>query len=676
MVYMTERCKAVIHMLMTADTWLTLPQLEEALGVSRRSIYYDLCRVNEWLEEHGIPELEVVRGKGIFITPRLREQIEQVAEQTETADCYIFSPMERIHVIICTIILSDGPVYIDRLTDFCQVSRNTIFNDLRVVVNQLQDYDLSLRYESKNGYFIEGDCMKLRAVFLLHLHELETLAKEGRLPFIGKDVLERNLARLKQVESGLNTKYVEGTLLSLAALLPVMERGNSQLYFPNLKREELERTREWLLIGQQFQELESREQVYLCLHFLGSRVAVADTDIFEESSNQSTYELTKALVAEFEKHACVLFGNREELERQLFVHINSSLYRYQYGIQIGESMCNDIIREYPELFDITKSVSHYLEQQVGLPIPDSEVAYLALHFGAHLSIARRDDSRLRILIVCVNGISTGNMLKRELIKLLPQAEIVGVSARATVQNAQDICDLVITTVKMKCIVPTILVHPILTRYDRECILNHPRVKTARGAVDEKKLFAVLEPFIAREKREAARRALQEYLGGDDGGHPAAAATDSLTRALTMETLTVVTDTCRWTESIWNTGRTLVERGNIQEAYLRRIISQIRYYGPYMFITPRVILAHARPEDGVHTMGVAMAVYKKGVRFSDFHTANIVIVLAAEDQEKHLRILRDISAVFSIQARIDDILALDTARQVREYLMGVLEHDNG
>ncbi len=89
-------------------------------------------------------------------------------------------------------------------------------------------------------------------------------------------------------------------------------------------------------------------------------------------------------MTEFEKIACVCFNNRDELERALFIHIRSSLYRFRYGIQLGNPMHEDIVREYGNLFDITKSVAQYLERMIGLPITDSEAAYLTLHFdGQH-----------------------------------------------------------------------------------------------------------------------------------------------------------------------------------------------------------------------------------------------------------------------------------------------------
>lgn len=127
----------------------------------------------------------------------------------------------------------------------------------------------------------------------------------------------------------------------------------------------------------------------MSLHLLGSRLSVSTDKIFEDKSDQSIYGIVKTLVSEFEKIACVYFSERDELERALFIHIRSSLYRFKYGIQLGNPMREDIVREYPNLFNITKSVTKYLEHMLGLPVTDSEIAYLTLHFGAFLKIAEK-----------------------------------------------------------------------------------------------------------------------------------------------------------------------------------------------------------------------------------------------------------------------------------------------
>ena len=89
-------------------------------------------------------------------------------------------------------------------------------------------------------------------------------------------------------------------------------------------------------------------------------------------------------MAEFERLACVIFEPKDGLIQDLYRHIEASIYRYRFGIQIGNLMAEDIKREYPYIFDVVRQTAQYLEQQIGVQISDSEVSYLTLHFGAHL----------------------------------------------------------------------------------------------------------------------------------------------------------------------------------------------------------------------------------------------------------------------------------------------------
>lgn len=669
MAYLNARCKEILQMLFDSDTYISLQQIAKVLKVSRRSIYYDLCRINEWLEEKGISELEVVRGKGLLLDASTKEQIRNCVEDTSNEDAYVLSPMERVRIIICSIIYSETPVYIDKLTAYCRVSRNTIFNDLRVVLNQLQDYDLNLEYESKKGYSISGDAIKTRAVFLLNFHELQSIFTNGGLKFIEKEKIEHNIQLLKKIEKELHIEYIPGNLESLAVLLPLMERGDETLYFANLKKQELENTKEYQLTQKYFPKLIEKEKIYLCLHLLGARVINTSDDIFENCTNQTVYEITKALVSEFEKVACVVFDDREELERELFVHINSSMYRYQYGIQYMDTMNNDIIREYPDLFEITKIVSKYLERQIGLPIPDAEVAYLALHFGAYVPVPKAQDEKLRILIVCANGVSTGNMIKRELKKMLPEAEVIGIKSASNVQNVQRICDLIVSTVKIKSVVPVIQVHPILTDEDRAVILRHLKLKNNSDLINVNEIFGIVKPYILKENYEKVKQQIEDYLhyGHIEHYQEEKKRYKGLLDVLSVKKIGIYGDQYKWTQALWMAGESLLTAESIQPEYIESIISQLRYYGPYMFIAPRVILAHAKTENGVNNLDCSLHIFKRPVEFSENDKANVVILLAAEDQENHLKILSDIVTVFSEESKVDEILQLKEAADVRNYL---------
>lgn len=676
MIYINARCKRILSMLMSGKNFLQVSQIASETGVSRRSIYYDLCKINEWLVYYGIPEIEVIRSKGIYITEENKRRIEGITENEHSEEQYVFSPSERVKIIYCYIMIThlSEHVYIEQLSEYCQVSRNTIFNDLRVVVSQLQEYNLELVYESKKGYKISGDVVSIRALFFMYFSSLIPLLDSGVLNFLDREPIQVYQEKLEEIAKRLNTEYVDGVLFSLAVLVPLMYKGARRPYFPNLKKEKVTNTREYSLVREYFPDLSEPEQLYMCLHLLGSRVAVPADSMFENHADQSVYEITKALVDEFERCASVSFSNREELERALFVHINTSMYRYQYGIQIGNSLSADIIREYPNLFEITKQVSRYLQQQIGLPIPDSEIAYLALHFGSHLKIDSQNNRRLRILIVCVNGISTGNMLKHEIQKLLPEAEIVDVVAAKDNVNVQKSFDLVISTTQIKSYVPVLVVHPILTDFDRKIILKHQLVEKNRKLTESRGVFEVVKKYVAKEDYDNLKRDLREYLENDeDALEEISLPADSagLLEMLKKDKIVITEEAFEWPEAISFAGKALVEAGSIETDYLENVISQVHEYGPCMFIARGLILAHAKPEAGVKRLDISMTVFHNPVSFEGAQEAKIIITLAAEDQEKHLKILRDIMTVFSQEDNVDRLAELESGSAILEAIEAII-----
>lgn len=663
---LNQRCEKILSILTHESGYVSLKRLSEKTGVSRRSIYYDICKINEWLEEHDIQELEPERGKGIFISAGDKEKILDALDEKEYEEYYQFLPSERVKLVICSVIHSRRPVYIEQLIDLCHISRNTVFGDIRVAIQRLHEYSLELNYESKCGYYLTGDPIQIRALFILYYEELRPLCASGLIPFLNRSSVQEYYDRLCALKDELGIEYVEGSLDALALLLPIMYQSTDKLEFAGLKRTELFESMEYQMVCKYFPDLREEEQIYLSLHLLGSRLSVATEEIFEKRSDQSVYVITKALVTEFEKTACITFTDKDELERALFLHLRASMYRYQYGIQFGNPMCEDIMREYPHLFEITKYVSAYLGKMIGLPIPDSEVAYLALHFGAFLKPTEGTQSHLRILIVCTNGVSTGNMLKYEVKNLLPNAEITGVTAASALTDIQQDCDLIISTVKIHSIVPVLVVHPILTEEDRIYILSNSLVNNRRSAGAFEELFDMMKKYVDSSQHENLRKDISQYL--EQMAAPADSLTGrkncGITELLDASRVCVFEEPLTWADAVYRTGEMLIRNASITKSYLDAIVSQIMYYGPYMFITEHVVLAHAKPEDGVNRRDLSLAVCKEPVQFPKQRIAKVIFVLSAEDNEKHLQILNDI---LNFAKEEGNLLALEQASGIGEIL---------
>ena len=106
---------------------------------------------------------------------------------------------------------------------------------------------------------------------------------------------------------------------------------------------------------------------------------------------------------------------------------------------------------------------------------------------------------------------------------------------------------------------------------------------------------------------------------------------------------IIKDKFKWQDAIKVSGEVLLENKLIRQSYIDSIIYKTDQYGPYMFITKQVFLAHSEIEDGAQSMGLSMTIFKKPVEFITLDVkqrfAKIILMLSAQDQKSHIRLFR-------------------------------------
>ena len=119
----------------------------------------------------------------------------------------------------------------------------------------------------------------------------------------------------------------------------------------------------------------------------------------------------------------------------------------------------------------------------------------------------------------------------------------------------------------------------------------------------------------------------------------------------------------WERALYTTAFPLIERKSIDENYVRCIIDRLLEAGPYMFVTKDLILAHARPENGVKHLDMAIGIAPDGVTFAEGKTARVIFLLVVEDQQKHMGILRDIRKSLAKSQQIDELIEAGDAKKI-------------
>ena len=678
-----QRCLELLKLILYANGPVRIGAITEQLDVSRRSAYYDLEKIDDWLSAHSLPKLLRDRAKGISVTSGQAYRIQQLLFHDKENPLRVFTPMEREKLITCAIILSSRPVFTEDFMEWCMVSRNTTVNDLKSLGSHLKKNRLTLRYVVKEGYRIQGDPICSRALFCLYYPQLmpyftESVFSEEQRAFIDECHL-----RLKKLESALQTDYVSGILPTLAALLSSIahQRDNEtssgagkrrraeRVSFSATDQEKITRTREYLLVSEFFPELETNERIYLSLHLLGSHLQIQP--LFLEDDAQAT-DIALKLAYSFEEITGIHCADRPEFLSALSAHMKTSLYRYRYGIQIGNPMLEHIKLQYKEIFELTKAAFLRISDETGLHISDSEIAYLALHFGGCMTPVSNQEHSLRILIVCPNGVGASNMIRQEVIRLVPQA--TGVSICPLSQFSLDSgYDVLISTVPIPEEKSFIQVNPILTDLDKISILRRcmRAAPATRAQIDD--ILQIAKKYVPEEAFSAFSQDIGNYfirLSNIEAPKPYYGS--GLLQYLSPSHIQILSQSADWEDAIRRSCRPLLLDDSITEHYVDAIVTAQREKQHYMLLTEGLALLHAQPTDGVKKVDVALTICREAVVLGNGKSVWAFIALAAEDQTRHIQILNDVLTLFSSKQAIPSLRETKTALEALDYIQKRLE----
>ncbi len=130
----------------------------------------------------------------------------------------------------------------------------------------------------------------------------------------------------------------------------------------------------------------------------------------------------------------------------------------------------------------------------------------------------------------------------------------------------------------------------------------------------------------------------------------------LTKLLTKDCIQLANFVHSWKEAIQLAASPLLQHNKIEQRYIEVMIQSIEQYGPYVVITPKVAIPHARPTDGVYEQGMSLLCLENPVFFSPNQPVYLIFVLAAIDNMSHLQALSDLIVVLQNPDQIDDLIA--------------------
>lgn len=667
MVKLEKSQKEFLMLLLENENPQSIQSIQDQLDISRRTVYYIVNKINDIFYELRMEPINNKRGHGYYLTADQKKVVDSILHSDRTLQS--LSPDERVHYLICLMMYPKTNIHIENIMELFDISRNSVFNDLKDLKSEIEKYDVSLYFDIKNGYMINGQVFSKRALLLYYLKILLKKIHYKSIEFLDVSEVETFYSRLQQISLKMHNEYDDYNLLAIACLLNIVHYVDEKFDFSILELRDLEKTEELHMIDKYFQDLNVHERLYLTIHLLGSK-AGSVIRLDDSQRDIQLFELALHLVDLFERQTSCDISEKNELVNSLYMHFKLSMYYYQLSIQISNTLLEDVKENYGNLYQMIKNLCESMDDEFPFILTDSEISYITMHFGGHLKqVQGKFYALIRVLIVCPSGISTSTLLKREVEDLYANVTVIAATAAENIAQYKENIDFIVSTIDLDTDIPWIKVNAILTKDDKSKIASMMSLNMQTYKLNKDNfsgLFSIIQKYVDPIQMKNLKRDVYDYFR--EGNLIVDVVEEKQLRLkdiMYRDHLIRIDKDIMWDEAIRLASVPLLKTNIITENYINEMIGLVRDYGPYIVIKNRIAIAHAKTEAGANALGTALLINKKNIQFEDDLNIHYLFVISSSNPKEHLQILKDISMLASddidlnalLDKNVDEIMEL-------------------
>ncbi len=143
----------------------------------------------------------------------------------------------------------------------------------------------------------------------------------------------------------------------------------------------------------------------------------------------------------------------------------------------------------------------------------------------------------------------------------------------------------------------------------------------------------------------------------------------LQQLITEDCVRIYSKVHDWQDAIHQAAQPLIDNGAIAPRYVDAIIRSHEKLGPYYVVAPGIAMPHARPEDGVRRLSLALCVVKDGVYFGSAENdpIHLLVTLAASDSNSHVNAIASLAELFMNQQDVETICQADEVSEILSIL---------
>ena len=630
----------------------TIRDIGENLLLSERIVRYEIDNINFIVSNEKTASYIINKRGRLHMnnTPKMLGIIEDLKEVEKV------SKHEREDYIFIKL-LFEGKINLRRLTEELDVSRTTVKKDLA----SLEMKKTGIEIVNNSLCFPVNDEFEKRKLLIDTLDEYIDEYLNGIGNNIVIDVLKKMFSKEEQLliekflknisEHNLKANKLYKTFY-MYLIITIQRIRTNNLILKNENANFLKTTEEYQKINKEIILLEKNFEI---LFTENEKLQIADflTGLFSYSYNTSIFDVwikINMFIKEIIKNVGgKLKVNLEDdvwLLEGLMNHIKPAIYRIRNNINLKsmEVYYEEAREIYPRLFTVIKEELKALENLINIEFPENELLLFLIHFQAALERNKNNGEIKNVLLVCIGGFGTTNILAYKLQRAYELNEIKIISYLEIDKSYRNI-DAVITTadlninVKENISVPVIKVSPFLTEKDT-AILNEHGFSRKQNTYDISEIVKQLNESASIKNKEKFRKELQNIFSVSIRGDEAEK--KDLFYFLKEENIIFEKKKLEKWEDAVKEGFKPLEKGKyVDESYYKSIIELINNFGSYMVVSEGLAIPHAENMNNVHKSGISLLYLKHPVIFPGNKKVNLLFCLSAVDKKDHVQSLEDI-----------------------------------
>ena len=533
-----SRQKEIIQILTksTIKNPITVSAIAEKLNVSSRTVLREIPKIEKWLDENGFNFIKKP-GVGLIIDENLENQqliLELLEVENVEKD---YSKEERQRIILGELLINKEPLKLFYFTSLLKVSEGTLSNDLDTIEEWLKNFNIKLIRKQGLGIYLEGEEKNYRRALsnilydTLEEKEMISLVKDSLgsarnkesielsienrlLRFIDKSIIKDIEKILSELENQYEFKMLDSTYIGLVVHLSLaIQRiqNNEKIIMDKNALNELQFLPEFSLGEKISKELEKcfdiqipKDEIgYITMHLKGAKLRLSKVENDIDLDNLDIKQIVSYIISEVEKDFGIEIKNRKKLSTDLLNHLVPAVSRLTMKLNIRNPLLDKIKEQYSDVYKSCERACEILKKITNVDkIPESEVAYVAIHIAASLEENMKDE-KFSVVIACPTGIGTSRLLAANVKKEFDNLDIKGTISAINIDignlKSQGI-DFIITTVDLEVDYKYVCVNPIFLDRDKIILKDfihrlskdrvHNALKNKESRCDKEKIESI------------------------------------------------------------------------------------------------------------------------------------------------------------------------------------------